>query len=174
MGPLYENTETGISIRHATPVDIEAILAIRNDAILTSTALWIDEPTDLAERTAWWNSHTGSGNPVIVAVREGEVAGYATYSPWRTNDGFRHTLENSVYLADGHRGVGIGRLLMIELIGLAKAAGHHAMIADIEGGNEASIRLHERLGFVRDGFVPEAGTKFGRWFDLVIMRLPLE
>lgn len=174
MAPENRTESAAVVIRHAVATDLPAVLAIRNAAIATSTALWIDEGTDLSERERWWLAQTGAGNPVLVAVLDGVVVGFASYGPWRPLSGFRHTVENSVYVLDGQHGRGIGRLLMADLIAHAKSAEHHSMVAFIESGNLASIRLHERFGFTVDGVVKEAGIKFGRWWDLTIMRLPLE
>lgn len=160
-------------IRPATDDDIDALLAIHNEAILNSAAIWMDEPVERAEREAWLADHHSVGHPVIVADIDGKAVGYASYSQWKARSGYRHTVENSLYIDVDHRGQGIGRLLMVELIAQARATGLHVMMSGIEGGNAASLHLHESLGFERVGFVPEVGTKFGRWLDLVLLRLPL-
>lgn len=161
-------------IRDARETDLDAILSIHNDAIRTSTALWIDEPVDRAEREEWFADVTGSGYPVLVAELDGVAIGYASYGPWRTRCGYRDTVENSVYIADGHRGKGVGRALLVELIDRARAGRFHVMIADIEAGNAASRHLHESLGFELEGVVREVGLKFGRRLDLAILRLVLQ
>lgn len=101
------------------------------------------------------------------------MAGFAVYGPWRELDGYRHTVEDSVYVREDRQGLGIGSALLTALIASAREAGRHVMIAGIEAGNSGSIRLHERFGFHHAGTVREVGTKFGRWLDLTIMRLPL-
>ncbi|CAN5125549.1 GNAT family N-acetyltransferase [soil metagenome] len=161
-------------IRDATPADLPAILNIHNDAIRTSRAIWMDEPVELSDREEWFASAQERDDAVLVAEVDGAVAGYASFGPWRERYGYRHSVENSVYIADGHQGAGLGRALLVELIARARAAGYHVMIADIEAGNRASIHLHESLGFLHEGLVREVGTKFGEWLDLAIMRLPLE
>ncbi|MFK4105764.1 GNAT family N-acetyltransferase [Streptomyces sp. NPDC019531] len=171
MNPIYERSRT-VTVRPARPGDTEAVRAIRNHAIAHSTALWTQTPQSAAEGAAWLRAHLERGT-AYVAEAEGEIVGFAVYAPWRDLDGFRHTVEDSVYVREGRHGLGIGSALLAALIASAREAGHHAVIADIESGNTGSIRLHERFGFHHVGTVPEAGTKFGRWLDLTIMRLPL-
>lgn len=172
INPIYEKSRSA-TVRPAHLHDADAVLAIRNHAIEHSTALWTQTPQSPAEGAAWLAAHLDRGSAFVAEAR-GEVAGFAVYGPWRAQlDGFRHTVENSVYVREGCHGLGIGSALMTALIPSAREAGHHVMIADIEAGNTASIRLHERFGFRHMGTVPEVGTKFGRWLDLTIMSLPL-
>ncbi len=161
-----------MTVRLAHPGDVEVIRAIRNRAIEHSTALWTRTPQSPAEGVAWLAAHLARGS-AFVAEAEGEVVGFAVYGPWRELDGFRHTVEDSVYVREGRHGLGVGSALLTALIASAREAGHHVMIAGIEAENTASVRLHERFGFRHVGTVPEVGTKFGRWLDLTIMRLPL-
>lgn len=161
-----------MAVRPAGPDDAEAIRAIRNHAIQHSTALWTHTPQSPAEGAAWLAAHLARGSAFVAEV-EGEPAGFAVYGPWRNLDGYRHTVEDSVYVREGRHGLGIGSALLATLITSAREAGHHVVIADIEAENTPSIRLHERFGFHHVGTVPEVGTKFGRWLDLTIMRLPL-
>ncbi len=161
-------------LRPAQDADLDAILAIHNDAIAHSRAIWTDAPVDRAEREEWLQTRRAAGHPVIVADVEGVVAGYASYGPWRPKSGYRYTVEDSIYLDGRFRGRGIGGLLLGELIGLARGAGMRVMIADIESGNTASIRLHERFGFEHAGTLRHVGTKFGDRLDLAILQLPLD
>ncbi|MFG2650575.1 GNAT family N-acetyltransferase [Streptomyces sp. NPDC048436] len=171
MNLIYKKAQA-VTVRAAHPGDAEAVRAIRNHAIEHSTALWTQTQQSPAEGAAWLAAHLDRGS-AFVAEADGEVAGFAVYGPWRELEGYRHTVENSVYVREGRHGLGIGSALMTDLISAARQAGHHVMIADIEAGNSGSIRLHERFGFRHVGTVPEVGTKFGRWLDLTIMRLPL-
>lgn len=172
MDPIYERRSTAVTVRRALPGDAEAIRAIRNHAVEHSTALWTQTPQSSPESVAWLATHLERGS-AFVAETAGDVAGFAVYGPWRALDGYRHTVEDSVYVREDRHGLGIGSALLAALIDSAGAAGHHVMIAGIEAGNTASIRLHERFGFQHVGTVPEVGTKFGRWLDLTLMRLPL-
>lgn len=157
-------------IRDATEADLPAILEIYNDAVIHSTAIWNEITVDLGNRKAWLAARRAKGFPVLAAERDGAVLGYASYGDWRAFDGYRHTVEHSVYVDKEARGGGIGRALMEALLARAKEAGVHAMIAAIEADNAPSIALHERLGFFHTGRYREVGTKFGRWLDLVTMQ----
>jgi phosphinothricin acetyltransferase len=160
-------------LRQAVDGDLDAILAIHNDAIQHSTALWTDEVVERTDREEWLAARTAAGNAVLVAIEDGDLAGYAAYAPWRAKYGYRNTVEDSVYIAASYQGRGIGRALLVELIEHARGAGHHVMLADIESGNAASIGLHESLGFGEVGHLREIGTKFDRWLDLTILQLDL-
>ncbi|MFF3935159.1 GNAT family N-acetyltransferase [Streptomyces phaeofaciens] len=170
MNPIYE--KSAVVVRPAGSEDAADVLAIRNHAIEHSTALWTQTPQTPAEGAVWLAAHLERGS-AFVAEAEGEVVGFAVYGPWRDYDGYRHTVENSVYVREGRHGLGVGTALMAALVAGAREAGLHVMIAGIEAGNAASVRLHERFGFQHVGTIPEAGTKFGRWLDLTLMSLRL-
>lgn len=164
-----------MTIEDATATDLPAILAIYNDALLNTTAIWNETLVDLDNRQAWLAERNAAGFPVLVAHdAAGEVLGYASYGTWRSIEGFRHTVEHSLYVRSDLRGQGLGPLLMQALIERAKAAGLHVMVAAIEAQNSASIRLHERLGFTISGQMSQVGRKFDRWLDLTFMQLILE
>ncbi|MBP1843845.1 phosphinothricin acetyltransferase [Rhizobium petrolearium] len=162
---------TSTLVRDATEADLPTIMEIYNDAVANTTAIWNEVLVDLENRKEWFAVRKARGFPVIVAEVGGKVAGYASYGDWRAFDGYRHTVEHSVYVHRDFRGLGIGRLLMLELIARAASNGVHVMIAAIESENAASIRLHEKLGFRIAGKFSEVGTKFGRWLDLTCMEL---
>jgi phosphinothricin acetyltransferase len=165
MNPLYK-------IRLADAGDAEAIRAIRNDVIANSTAMWTTEPVSPAAGRAWLAENLARRS-AYVAEAGGQLAGYASWAPWRPKDGYRHTVEDSVYLTAGHQGRGLGAELLRALIAGAAGAGAHVMMASIEATNARSVALHERLGFELVGTAREVGTKFGRWLDLTMMRRPL-
>ncbi len=163
-----------ISIRYARDNDLEAIRAIFNDAVLNTTAIWMDATVDLANRQAWLAARRQQGYPVLVAVdADDHVLGYAAYGDWRPFDGFCNTVENSLYVQAEQRGRGLGVLLLDALIERARAGGKHVMVAAIESSNSASIGLHQRFGFTISGQMPQVGRKFGRWLDLTFMQLIL-
>ena len=111
----------------------------------------------------------------MLVARDGDfVAGYASFGDWRAFDGYRHTVEHSVYVHPDARGRGLAGALMAELVERARAMGKHMMVAGIESGNLPSIRLHERMGFRITGEMPQVGCKFGRWLDLTFMQLSLD
>jgi phosphinothricin acetyltransferase len=161
-------------IRDATGRDAAGIAEIYNDAIARTTATWHTTVVDVADRAAWIAARQERGFPVLVAVADDAVLGYATYGDWRAWEGYRFTVEHSVYVRADHRGRGIGRLLMDDLISRARAAGKHAMVAGIAAENTGSIAMHERLGFREVGRLPEVGAKFGRWLDLVFLERVLD
>ena len=157
-------------VRDAAEADLEGIRAIYNDAVLNTTAIWSEVLVDLDNRREWWRERIGRGYPVLVATEGDQIWGYASFADWRAWDGYRHTVEHSVYVCGDRRRHGIGHALMVPLIARAQGLGKHVMVAGIEGGNAASIALHERLGFQPAGRLEEVGTKFGRWLDLVFMQ----
>ncbi|AGT09521.1 GNAT family N-acetyltransferase [Paracoccus aminophilus] len=162
-------------VRDASPEDVAAIAEIYNDAVRTTTAIWNDSTVDAANRLAWMQDRTRLGYPVLVATgASGEVLGYASFGDWRAFDGYRHTVEHSVYVARDARGQGIGKALMVALIERARTIGKHAMVAAIEAGNQGSIELHRKLGFRDAGVLTEVGMKFGRWLDLALLQLTLD
>ena len=164
-----------MQIRDANDDDVAGITAIYNDAVVNTAAIWNETQVDIDNRKRWLQDRHGLGYLVLVAIDDrGEVVGYASFGDWRAFDGYRHTVEHSVYVRnDQYRG-GIGRALMVELIERARLIGKHAMIAGIEASNVASIKLHEKLGFKQVGLLPEVGTKFGRWLDLAFLQLTLD
>lgn len=162
-----------IEIRDACADDLPGILTIHNEAVRNTTAIWDEETVDVDDRRAWLADRHEQGFPVLVAVSGGRVAGYASYGVWRAKSGYRHTVENSVYVHPDHHRRGVASALMTELISRARAGRVHVMVASIESGNAVSITLHERFGFRVVGVMPEVGVKFGRWLDMTYMQLIL-
>ncbi|MBY6350352.1 GNAT family N-acetyltransferase [Rhodococcoides corynebacterioides] len=161
-------------IRDTVRADLPEILLVHNAAIADTTAIWDEEPVDLAEREAWLTGRRDAGMAVLTAEIDGRVAGYASYGQYRPKSGYRLTVENSVYVADGFLRRGVATALMAELIDRARADGLHAMVAGIESTNTTSIALHEKFAFTVVGVMPQVGVKFGRWLDLTWMQLLLE
>lgn len=159
------------TIRDATEADLPAIMDIYNDAVINTTAIWNDNVVDLQNRKEWFSARKARGFPVLAAEIDGAVTGYASFGDWRAFEGFRHTVEHSVYVHKDARGHGLGKILMQELISRAELNGVHVMIGCIEAQNAASIRLHEKLGFRNVGTFSEVGQKFGRWLDLACLEL---
>jgi L-amino acid N-acyltransferase YncA len=162
------------TIRPATEADLPAILAIYNDAVVNTAAIWNDDIVDLDNRVAWFRTRVGQGFPVLVAVEGETVLGYASYGDFRAFQGYRFTVENSIYVATSARGKGAGSALLAALVEAAKEQGKHMMVAGIEAGNEVSLRLHEKQGFVETARMPELGYKFGRYLDLVFLQKTLD
>ncbi|WDY55865.1 GNAT family N-acetyltransferase [Pseudomonas sp. PSKL.D1] len=164
-----------MKIINATGDHIAGITAIYNDAVENSTAIWNDAKVDTNNRRAWLADRARAGYPVLVAIDTGNnVLGYASFGDWRAWDGYRHTVEHSIYVRADQRGNGIGKHLLSALVDRARSIGKHVMVAGIEAENLASIRLHERLGFEHAGKLREVGVKFGTWLDLTFLQLKLD
>ena len=161
-------------IRDAIAADAAAIAAIYNDAVRHTTAILMEGEVDAANRAQWMEARQGLGYPVLVAEAAGAVIGYAAFGDWRPFDGFRGTVENSVYVAPEARGQGVAQALLAALIPRARACGKHVIVAAVTSENAASLRLHEKLGFVETARMPQVGQKFGRWLDLVFLQLQLD
>jgi phosphinothricin acetyltransferase len=161
------------TIRQATPADLPAVTAIYNHAVVHTTAIWNDAVVDLANRRAWYDARRELGYPVLVAEIDGTVAGYGSFGPFRAFDGYRFSVEHSVYVAEAVRRRGVASRLLEALVDEARRLGKHVMIAGVAADNDASIRLHLHHGFVETGRMPEVGIKFGRWLDLVFLQKTL-
>jgi phosphinothricin acetyltransferase len=116
----------------------------------------------------------GARLPYLVAVADGAVLGYAYATAYRARSAYRHTIEDSVYIADGMNGRGIGMALLSELIARCEAGPWRQVIAVIgNSGNAGSIALHARLGFEHVGVLRQVGFKHGQWVDTVLMQRSL-
>lgn len=163
-----------IIIRHAELADLQSILDIVNHAILHTTANYSYEPQTLEIQRQWMLDKQLHGFPVIVALCEGKVVGYGAYGTFREKIGYQYTVEHSVYVAENHYGKGIGKLLLSELLRLARAQNVHVMIGAIDAANAESIGFHKKFGFTECGVIHQAGFKFGKWLDLLFMQLTLK
>jgi L-amino acid N-acyltransferase YncA len=155
--------------QHAAP-----ILEILNEAIANSTALYEYRPRTLESISAWFAEKQAGRFPVIGAVEGGALLGFATYGTFRARAAYKYTVEHSVYVHTDHRGRGIGKALMHELIALARAQQYHVLVGGIDVANGVSVTMHERLGFTHAGTIRQAAYKFGRWLDLGFYQLTLE
>jgi phosphinothricin acetyltransferase len=161
-------------IRLATRDDIRAITAIYSDAVLTGTATFELDPPDEDEMLRRMEALARDSYPYFVAERDGQVVGYAYAAAYRPRIGYRHTVEDSVYLAPAAQRQGIGGALLRRLITTCEVAGFRQMVGVIgDSGNVASIRLHALAGFEMVGNLKNVGYKFGRWLDTVFMQRAL-
>jgi L-amino acid N-acyltransferase len=152
-----------------------SILAILNEAIVNSTALYDYQPRTPDHMLAWFEGKTRGRYPVIGAENEaGELLGFASYGPFRAWPAYKYTVEHSVYVDARFRGQRVGRTLLAALIEAAESQNYHVMVGGIDASNAVSIRLHEALGFQSCGIVRHAGYKFGRWLDLAFYQLILK
>src|SRR5436190_2256965 len=150
-----------MEIRDAGVDDLPGLLAIYNEVIATSTAIYTDQPATLDDRVAWWNARVAQGYPVLVATDRSGVIGFASFGDFRAWPGYRFTVEHSVHVRSACRGRGVGHVLMTALIARGRALGKHVMMAGVDADNTGSLRFHERLGFERVGHLREVGFKFG-------------
>ncbi len=158
-----------VEIRAATVDDAEATAAIYNEEVTSSTVTF-DLVTRSVQEQAEWLSARAGALEVVVADVNGEIAGFASLSPFRDRPAYRTTVEDSLYVHRDHRGAGVGRALLGEIVHVAEARGFHSVIGRIVGGHDASIRLHRAAGFAHVGVEREVGRKFGRWLDVVVMQ----
>jgi L-amino acid N-acyltransferase len=161
-------------IEDAAAADFEQVLAIYNDVIRTTTAVYSDDEYDLERGRAWFDAKLSGGFPFIVVRDDRGVAGFGAFGSFRAWPCYRYSVEHSVHVRADRRGQGIGRALVLELKSRAAALGKHVMIAGIDTDNVASIRMHEGLGFRRVGHLREVGFKFGRWLDLEFLQCVLQ
>lgn len=162
-------------LRPATRADLPAITAIYADAVTHGTASYELVPPSLGEMSARFEGLETGGYPYLVAETGVDVVGYAYAGPFRPRPAYRFVVEDSIYLAPGVQGRGIGRKLLAGLIERATAAGFRQMIAVIGDGrsDSASVRLHEKMGFRHCGRLEGSGYKHGRWLDTVFMQLAM-
>ena len=160
------------SIRPATEFDLPAINAIYNHYVLTSTCTYQYEPETEEGRKQWF-AEKGEMHPVIVAVEVGEIIGWGALSPFRNREGYRFTVEASVYVQHDRHRKGIGRAIMQDLIERARKLGYRVMIGGASAEQTASIALQESLGFEHVARFREIGYKFDQWLDVVFFQLIL-
>jgi L-amino acid N-acyltransferase YncA len=161
-------------IRTATAADASAIVSIYNYYV-TSTTITFEEAAVTAEEMARRIDNVASaGLPWLVLESEGKVIGYAYATKWRERAAYRYSVESTVYLRQGHGGKGLAGPLYGALIAQLRECGVHAVIGGIAQPNEASVRLHEKLGFQRVAMFREVGRKFDRWLDVGYWELLLK
>jgi L-amino acid N-acyltransferase YncA len=163
-----------VEIRDATARDMPAMVRLFNDLLVAVPAWsWTERAQTLSERRASFHNRQSRGYPTLVAVDRGAVVGVATFGDFRDSQrwpGYRFTVEHSVHVAESAWGRGCGRALMEELFARARSREVHAMVGGVDGGNERSLRFHERLGFVEVARLPETGWVHGGWRDLVLIQ----
>lgn len=163
-----------VIIRPYEVKDTQAILDIINFNIINSTALYDYNIRTYEQQKSILEDKLSKGFPVIVAEIDSEVVGFGMYSEFRFREAYKFTVEHSVYVNQHFHGKGIGKILLQELIRLAKDQKLHTMIAVIDEENQSSIEFHEKFGFKTVGVIKESGYKFDRWLHSVFMQLILE
>lgn len=151
-----------------------SILDIFNDAILHSTALYDYEPRTMENMVNWFRVKTENAFPVIGVVDDtGQLLGFASYGTFRAWPAYKYTVEHAVYIHKNHKGKGLGRALLENLIVLATEQDLHVMVGAIDMNNVGSIALHQKLGFTHSGTMKQAAYKFGSWLDFGFYQLIL-
>jgi phosphinothricin acetyltransferase len=158
-----------VDIRRANLADAEAIRQIYNTEVTGSTATLDLVPRTPEEQANWMVAHSGV-YPVIVAEDGGQVVGFAALSPYRPRPGYATAVEDSIYVAEQHRGKGIGRALLGEAVDMARTHGFHSVVARVSATQQASVALHQACGFDLVGIEREIGRKFGRWVDVALLQ----
>ena len=169
-------TAANVVICPAAPADLERVAGIFAHYVRNTVVTFETAPPAAADWQRRLDDLAGLGLPFLVARTGGEVAGYAYAGPWRRQPAYRHTVEDSVYLAPGRTGQGLGRRLLGELLTRCGQAGARqvvAVIADAGADSEASIALHRSFGFAHAGRLVGVGHKHGRWIDTVLMQRDL-
>jgi L-amino acid N-acyltransferase YncA len=161
-------------IRDATAADLPAITAIYAHHVMTGTGTFEETPPDAAELGQRMAKVQAAGCAWLVAENEGVIVGYGYYAQIRDRSAYRFTAEDSIYVRDDVRGMGVGKALVLALLDHATAKGFRQMIAVIgDSENVGSIGLHSSLGFRQVGTMKAVGLKFGQWVDVVTMQRPL-
>ena len=161
-----------VTLRPATPQDIESLTSIYNHAVLHTTATFDTEERTLREQKEWYEAH-GPSHPILVAERDGRIMGWGSLKAWSPRKAYSKTVENSLYLHPSYWKQGMGTLLLEALINEAYRLEHHTIIARIADGNEVSLSLHKKFGFQMIGVMKEVGEKFDRLLDVHLMQLIL-
>lgn len=157
-------------IRKAERGDVPAMREIFNEVLRNSNSIYREEEVTLEERYAWYDEKLEHGYPIFGAYDGDKLIGYAGYGTWRAAQGYRKTVELTIYVNTLHRGSGTGKALMQTLIDQATADGYHVMIGAIDSANQESIDFHKKFGFTESARMPEVALKNGIWLDLVFMQ----
>ena len=164
----------GARVRDAVESDMEAIQTLYAQHVLRGLATFEETPPSATELRSRWRAVLQLGLPYLVAERDGAVAGFSYAGRYRDRSAYRFTIEDSVYVAEGAGGRGIGGALLRELVSRCEAGPWRQMIAVIgDSSNTASVALHRSCGFASVGTLASVGFKHGRWVDVVLMQRPL-
>ncbi len=162
-------------LKPCTEKQLPEILAIFNDAILNSTALYEYKIRTLERMNAWYADKIKGNYPVVGAFdNNGALLGFSTYGMFRVQPAYKYTVEHSVYVRSDVRGSGLGKVLLHEIVKKAKEQNFHVLVGVIDASNAVSMKLHENEGFVLTGIMKESGYKFGKWLDAAFYQLILK
>lgn len=168
-------TRGAVQVRRARPGDLDLVARIYTHYVTASAVTFEEVPPSCAEWTERYGRIQDAGLPFLVAESDEQVVGYAYCAPWRSRPAYRHTAEDTVYVAPGAEGQGVGRALLDELLRRCAAVGIRQVIAVItDSGDQASVALHRRCGFREVGRLNQVGRKHGQWWDTVLFQASLE
>ena len=160
-------------IRKAERNDVPAMREIFNEVLRNSNSIYREEEVSLEERYSWFDEKISHGFPIFGAYDGEKLIAYAGYGSWRAAQGYRKTVELTIYVDSAYRGSGVGSKLMQTVIDQAKNDGLHVMIGAIDSKNIDSINFHKKFGFVETARMPEVALKHGQWLDLIFMQKQL-
>lgn len=157
-------------IRKAERSDVPAMRKIFNEVLRNTNSIYREEEVTLEERYAWFDEKIDHGFPIFGAYEGDQLIGYAGYGTFRAAQGYRKSVELTIYVDVAHRGSGVGSKLMQTIIEHAKVDGYHVMIGAIDAANQQSIEFHKRFGFIEVARMPEVALKNDQWLTLVFMQ----
>ena len=160
-------------IRRAERNDVPTMREIFNEVLRNSNSIYREEEVSLEERYSWFDEKISHGFPIFGAYDGEKLIAYAGYGSWRAAQGYRKTVELTIYVDSAYRGSGVGSKLMQTVIDQAKNDGLHVMIGAIDSKNIDSINFHKKFGFVETARMPEVALKHGQWLDLIFMQKQL-
>jgi phosphinothricin acetyltransferase len=160
----------GLALRTAEPHDAKAVADIYNHEVTNGVSTFDLIPRSIDEQREWFAVRSGAFSVIVADDIQFGVVGFAALSTYRDRAGYRTTVENSIYVHRDYQRRGIGQLLLVRLLDIARDSGFHTVIARIEASSEGSLALHKSLGFVKVGIEREIGRKHGRWLDSIIMQ----
>lgn len=162
-----------MNIKLASRSDVPAMREIFNEVLRNSNSIYREEDVSLEERYEWFDEKINHGFPIFGAYEDDKLIGYAGYGTWRAAQGYRKTVELTIYVDAKYRGSGIGTNLMQTLINKAAEDRFHVMVGAIDAENHGSIEFHKKFGFVETARMPEVAQKNGHWLTLVFMQKQL-
>jgi phosphinothricin acetyltransferase len=157
-------------IRQAVATDIGQILEIWNPYIRESVFTFNSQEKDHQDLSLILEQKTQDNMPFLVTTEGERILGFATYSQFRSGDGYRFTVEHTIIISPHAFGRGLGKDLLTAVENIAKNAGVHSIISGVSGENLQGIQFHQAMGYCETARIPEAGRKFDRWFDLVLLQ----
>ena len=159
-----------MEIRQAQLAELEQIRGIYNHSIVHTTSVYHYEPFSKEKMQEWWDNKDKDDLPILVAAENETVCGFASYGSFRPWPGYLFTVEHSVHVHPDHRRKGVAKLLLLELMDIAKSKGMHTMIGGIDAGNATVLPFMKTWGLKNSAILKQVGFKFDKWLDLALMQ----